>query len=100
MTRDRFFQGLFTPSDFATFQQYALVDTEVISKIPGNINDDEASTIPVASLASVVGLFQKSGIAFPENGPTASGKSVLILGGSSSVGQYGMSYYICRFSSY
>lgn len=79
----------------ANFQQYALVDSEIISKIPGNIDNDEASTIPVASLASVVGLFQKSGIAFPENRPTASRKSVLILGGSSSVGQYGMSCHIC-----
>lgn len=82
-----FFQGQYIP-DEATFQQYTLVDTEIISKIPENINDDQASTIPVATMAAVFGLFQKTGIAFPESGPTASGKSILILGGSSSVGQF------------
>ncbi|KAG9091920.1 hypothetical protein FRC06_000325 [Ceratobasidium sp. 370] len=85
-----FFQGQYKPADAATFQQYALVDTEVIAKVPSNINDDQASTIPVASIASVVGLFQKSGIDFPGTGPTATGKSILVLGGSSSVGQFGI----------
>ncbi|QRV98332.1 Zinc-binding dehydrogenase [Ceratobasidium sp. AG-Ba] len=86
-----FFQGLYKPgSDFATFQEYALVDTEVLAKVPSNINDDQAATIPLGSVTSVVGLFQKSGIAFPANGPTAEGKSILIFGGSSSVGQFGI----------
>ncbi|KAG8732447.1 hypothetical protein FRC10_000917, partial [Ceratobasidium sp. 414] len=85
-----FFQGQYKPVDHATFQQYVLVDTEVVAKVPSNINDDQASTIPVASIASVVGLFQKSGIAFPVNSPTATGKPVLVLGGSSSVGQFGI----------
>ncbi|KAF8597875.1 GroES-like protein [Ceratobasidium sp. AG-I] len=83
-----FFQGLYKPVDYATFQQYTLVDSEIVSKIPENISDDEASTLPLGSMSSVTGLFQKTGIAFPESGPTASGKPVLILGGSSSVGQY------------
>ncbi|KAF8608404.1 GroES-like protein [Ceratobasidium sp. AG-I] len=82
-----FFQGSFKPVDYATFQQYTLVDSEIASKIPENINDDEASTIPVGAMTAVTGLFQKTGIAFPESGPTAAGKPVLILGGSSSVGQ-------------
>jgi len=82
------FQGQYGPSDAATFQQYVLVDTEVISKTPENISDDQASTIPAAASTALVGLFQKSGIAFPENGPTATGKPIFILGGSSSVGQY------------
>ncbi|KAG8687885.1 hypothetical protein FRC08_011720, partial [Ceratobasidium sp. 394] len=85
-----FFQGIYKPADAATFQQYALVDTEVVAKVPSNINDDQASTIPVASIASVFGLFQKSGITFPARGPTATGKSILVLGGSSSVGQFGI----------
>jgi len=83
-----FFQGLYNKADYTTFQQYALADSEIISKIPDNISDDEASTIPLGSFTSVVGLFQKTNIALPESGPTANGKPVLILGGSSSVGQY------------
>ncbi|KAG8781432.1 hypothetical protein FRC12_021907 [Ceratobasidium sp. 428] len=75
-----FFQGLYKPADSATFQQYSLVDTEVTSKVPSNINDDQASTIPLGSVTSLVGLFQKSGVPFPESGPTAAGKSVFILG--------------------
>ncbi|QRV98333.1 Zinc-binding dehydrogenase [Ceratobasidium sp. AG-Ba] len=85
-----FFQGLLKPVDFATFQQYALVDTEVLAKVPQNISDDQAATIPLGSVTSLVGLFQKSGIAFPRDGPTATGKPIFILGGSSSVGQYGI----------
>lgn len=88
-TQTSFFQGRYNPVDDAVFQQYALVDTEIVSKIPSNISDDEAATIPVGSMTALVGLFQHSGISFPDNGPTAVGKSVLILGGSSSVGQFG-----------
>ncbi|QRV98335.1 Zinc-binding dehydrogenase [Ceratobasidium sp. AG-Ba] len=83
-----FFQGTFTQADRATFQQYTLVDTEVLAKIPSNISDDQASTIPVGSVTALFGLFEKSGIAFPKNGPTAAGKSIFVLGGSSSVGQF------------
>ncbi|KAF8608437.1 putative alcohol dehydrogenase [Ceratobasidium sp. AG-I] len=83
-----FFQGLFKPADWGTFQQYTLVDSEIVSKIPDNISDNKASTVPLGSMTSVTGLFQKTGIDFPENGPTATGRPVLILGGSSSVGQY------------
>ncbi|KAG9105594.1 hypothetical protein FRC07_009162, partial [Ceratobasidium sp. 392] len=82
------FQGLYTLADFGCFQQYALVESEFAAKIPPNVSDDQASTIPVGSITALVGLFQESGIAFPENGPTATGKSIFILGGSSCVGQF------------
>ena len=88
-TQKSFFQGRYSPVDDAVFQQYALVDTEIVSKTPDNITDDEAATIPAGSITSLLALFQHSGIPFPEHGPTATGKPVLILGGSSSVGQFG-----------
>ena len=75
----------------ASFQQYTLVDSELMSRTPDNITDDQAATISLGSITSVAGLFQKSGVAFPENVPTMSKKSILILGGSSSLGQYGKS---------
>ncbi|KAF8704724.1 GroES-like protein, partial [Rhizoctonia solani] len=84
-----FFQGLYDSSDETAFQEKAIVDTDIISKIPDNITEDEASTIPSATIAAWVGLFQKTGIEVPTSSPTASGKGVLILGGSSSVGQFG-----------
>ncbi|CAE6502423.1 unnamed protein product [Rhizoctonia solani] len=83
-----FFQGFYGRVDETTFQEESIVETDIISKIPDNITDDQASTIPVAALAALVGLFQKTAIDFPANGPTANGKGVLILGGSSSVGQF------------
>ncbi|QRV72332.1 Zinc-binding dehydrogenase [Ceratobasidium sp. AG-Ba] len=83
-----FFQGRYNP-DFATFQQYTLVDSKLLAKTSDSVTDDEASTIPVAIIAAGFALFQKSSVQFPLNEPTGSGKSVLIIGGSSSVGQYG-----------
>ncbi|CCO33892.1 Protein TOXD OS=Cochliobolus carbonum GN=TOXD PE=3 SV=1 [Rhizoctonia solani AG-1 IB] len=83
-----FFQGRYGSDDEATFQEKAIVQTDIISKIPDNITEDQASTIPVASIAALCELFQKTGIEFPTNGPTANDKGVLILGGSSSVGQF------------
>ncbi|CAE6504264.1 unnamed protein product [Rhizoctonia solani] len=85
-----FFQGWYGRVDETTFQEKSIVETDIISKIPDNINEDQASTIPVAALAALVGLFQKTGVRVPENDPTAEGKGVLILGGSSSVGQFGI----------
>lgn len=82
-----FFQSEYHP-DSSTFQQYALVNTVFVSKIPANISDDQAATIPVGAFTAALALFQKSGIELPLNGPTASGQGVFILGGSSSVGQY------------
>ncbi|QRV84262.1 alcohol dehydrogenase [Ceratobasidium sp. AG-Ba] len=87
------FQGQFQPSDVATFQQYTLGDTDAMALTPDNITDDQASTIPLASSTALFGLFQKSGLAFPESGPTASGESIFIFGGGgSSVGQYGIQF--------
>ncbi|QRW25346.1 alcohol dehydrogenase [Rhizoctonia solani] len=83
-----FFQGAYGHDDETTFQEKAIVQTDIISKIPDNITDDQASTIPLAALTALVGLFQKTGVDVPVNGPTANGKGVLVLGGSSSVGQF------------
>ncbi|KAH7334753.1 GroES-like protein [Rhizoctonia solani] len=85
-----FFQGFYGRTDETTFQEKSIVETDIISKIPDNITEDQASTIPVAALAALVGLSQKTGIDVPVNGPTANGKGVLILGGGSSVGQFGI----------
>ncbi|KAF8678839.1 Alcohol dehydrogenase GroES-like domain [Rhizoctonia solani] len=78
--------------DYTAYQEYALVDTELIAKAPSNVNDDQASTFPTGAFTAYAGLFQKTGIATPVNGPTAKGKSVLILGGSSSVGQFAIQF--------
>ncbi|KAF8678719.1 GroES-like protein [Rhizoctonia solani] len=83
-----FFEGIYRSSNETTFQEKTIVETDLISKIPDNITDDQASTIPVGTIAAFFGLFQKTGVDVPVNGPTANGKGVLVLGGSSSVGQF------------
>ncbi|KDN43856.1 hypothetical protein RSAG8_05849, partial [Rhizoctonia solani AG-8 WAC10335] len=77
------FQGPLNPVDQAVYQQYAIVDTDILAKAPNNINDDQASTIPTGAFTAYSALFQKTGISPPLSGPTASGKSILILGGIS-----------------
>ncbi|KEP45770.1 putative zinc type alcohol dehydrogenase [Rhizoctonia solani 123E] len=85
-----FFQGFYHHADETTFQQYCIVETDIISTIPSNITEDQASTIPVGALTALVCLFQTTGIDFPASKLTAAGRGVLILGGSSSVGQFGI----------
>ncbi|CAE6500303.1 unnamed protein product [Rhizoctonia solani] len=49
-----FFQGFYGRTDETTFQEKSIVETDIISKIPENITEDQASTIPVAALAALV----------------------------------------------
>ena len=62
-------------------------------QIPANVSFEQASTIPVASAAAFVALY---GSGTPFDAPWTdggrgkyAGKPALILGGASSVGQYG-----------
>ncbi|CAE6439522.1 unnamed protein product [Rhizoctonia solani] len=82
------FQGTVAPVDQAVYQEYSIVETDIITKAPNNVDDDQASTIPTCAVTAYFGLFQKTGTSPPLSGPTASGKPILILGGSSSVGQF------------
>jgi len=91
-------QGLFTINDYSSFQQFALIPTEILAKIPSSMSYDEASTIPVALGAFAVGMYDprdKGGAGltpFWEEGGKGkyAGQAIVILGGSSSVGQYGI----------
>ncbi|KAM5539288.1 hypothetical protein V8D89_007161 [Ganoderma adspersum] len=91
------FQGWFT-NPYATFQQYCLVPELVTAKIPEGISFDQAASVPLALATIVLALWdhnprtEKSVRFTPpweENGLTQyAEKPALILGGSSSVGQY------------
>jgi len=88
-----FFQGIIGKYDYSTFQQYAKIPAELVAKTPKNISDDQASGIMLATVAVVTGFYDKSGYGLPapwtEGGEQAGkGKAIVILGGSSSVGQY------------
>ncbi|KAI0318211.1 GroES-like protein [Amylostereum chailletii] len=92
------FQGDSHP-DFCTFQQYALCDAVVCTKIPEKMSFDDASTFPVALGTAAVGLYQKLAPVSGQDGGAGliapwesgigkyAGQPALVFGGSSSVGQ-------------
>jgi len=87
-------QGCFT-SETSTFQEYTLGQATSIVKVPDNISLDEAATFPVGFPTASIGLYNDkphgAGLISPfTNGGQNkySGKPLVVLGGSGSVGQY------------
>ncbi|KAL3459759.1 chaperonin 10-like protein [Aspergillus heterothallicus] len=99
-----FFQGIINNYDASTFQQYCKMPAALVGKTPASISDDQASGICLATLAGITGLYDKTGrgLAPPpwaEGGEHAgNGKAIVVLGGSSSVGQYVIQ--LARISGY
>jgi len=87
-----FFQGRIGVSEESGFQEYTIVEQDIVSKTPDNISDDAAASIPVAAVAALVALFREGGKKFPSDGPTVSEEPILIVAGSSSVGQYAIQF--------
>lgn len=98
-----FFQGIIGNYDSSTFQQYCKMPAELLSKNPENISDKEASCIMLATMAVVTAFYAKEGHGmtppWEEGGRNVGkGKSFLIIGGASSVGQYAI--HLARRSGY
>ncbi|KAI0715804.1 GroES-like protein [Cerioporus squamosus] len=107
------FQGYFE-KQYATFQQYTLVPAEITAKIPENISFDQAASVPLGLATVLILNFNhnpksKSETAnftapWEEGGTTKyAGKPAFILGGASSVGQYGTrtpAIQVAKFSGY
>ncbi|KAG6810134.1 hypothetical protein H0H92_013166 [Tricholoma furcatifolium] len=82
-------------SGHGAFQQYTLADALLTAKLPSQISFEEASTLPVAIAAAVIGLYLPepfgAGFIAPFD-PSARGKEtgtpIVIFGGATSVGQY------------
>jgi NADPH:quinone reductase-like Zn-dependent oxidoreductase len=88
-----FFQSGYGDDDVSTFQEYIKIPAEVVAKTPKNISDEEGAGIVLASMAAATGFYDKTGqnlkAPWEQGGSEAGkGKAVIILGGSSSVGQY------------
>lgn len=89
-----FFQGIIGNYDASTFQQYAKIPAALVAKTPRNISDDEASGVSLASVAVLTAFYDKeTGHGLPPpwsqgGDKVGAGRSIVILGGSSSVGQY------------
>ncbi|KAG5716491.1 hypothetical protein E4T56_gene13667, partial [Termitomyces sp. T112] len=89
------FQGGWTV-DMAGYQQYTLTNSLTTAKIPSHVSFDQAATIPVAAAAAVAGSYlpqpHGAGLTTPFDASGRgkyAGKPVLILGGATSVGQFG-----------
>ncbi|KAJ3552134.1 hypothetical protein NM688_g4314 [Phlebia brevispora] len=80
-----------------TFKQYNAVPADLCAKVPSNLTMDEAATIPLVFDTAAFGLYVKAdtrsgaGLTPPwEEGGLGkySGQPIVILGGSSSIGQF------------
>ncbi|KAF8309135.1 GroES-like protein [Clavulina sp. PMI_390] len=74
------------------FQQYAVTLAKYTSKIPNTMSFDAAATISLTFKTAVTGMFLGSGISPPWEGGAGkeAGNSIIVVGGSTSVGQYGI----------
>lgn len=88
-----FFQGIIGNYDASTFQQYCKMPAALVAKTPSKITDDEAAGVSLATVAVMTAYYDTTGHGLPApwdaNGEQAGkGKAIVVLGGSSSVGQY------------
>jgi len=98
-------QGWFLENDKATFQQFTICPAEILSKIPESFTYDDAATIPLGLATAVVGLYNPNGEGglgltpfwSPDKGKYKD-ESIVVLGGSSSVGQYAIQ--VARLSGF
>jgi NADPH:quinone reductase-like Zn-dependent oxidoreductase len=71
-------------SAFGTLGEYAVVDEQFVATKPNNLNFDEAASVPLVALTAYQGMF--------DHAKLQKGETVLILGGSSSVGMYAVQF--------
>ncbi|KIK55242.1 hypothetical protein GYMLUDRAFT_121076, partial [Collybiopsis luxurians FD-317 M1] len=86
-----FFQGFFNPPDRGGFQQYMTIPADLVARVYYTYS--QGTSIPIALTAAVFGLFvlRPIGIALNpaiDSDMKQTGHAVLVLGGSTSVGQY------------
>ncbi|KAL1653066.1 hypothetical protein SLS61_004312 [Didymella pomorum] len=73
---------------YGAFQQYVVLLERTSSPIPGHLSFEAASVLPLALTTAAAGLFEKDQLAleYPKLQVKPVGKTVLIWGGSTSVG--------------
>ncbi|KAF8895981.1 chaperonin 10-like protein [Infundibulicybe gibba] len=88
------YQGVLSKEQ-AGFQQFSIADEELTAKVPENVSIEEAASIPVCLAAAFIGLYcpepHGAGLSPPlESGSRGdcTGRSLVVLGGATSVGQY------------
>ncbi|KAJ3506505.1 hypothetical protein NLJ89_g6829 [Agrocybe chaxingu] len=96
-----FYQCNFLDSRTTSFQQYAVIPADLAAKVPTNVSLDEASTFGITSGTAAIGMYHTregllgSGLTPPwvEGGKGKyKGQAYLVVGGSSSIGQYAIQF--------
>ncbi len=74
------------------FQQYTVLETNLVAKIPDSLSYTDACVVPLGLSTAACGLFQQDqlGLQLPSVDVKPTGKTVLVWGGSSSVGTNGI----------
>jgi len=70
------------------FQKYTILKTHMMSPFPASLSMESAAVLPLGLCTAASALYQKDYLAleYPSVNPKATGKSILIWAGSSSVG--------------
>ncbi|OWZ16316.1 hypothetical protein PHMEG_0009912 [Phytophthora megakarya] len=71
-------------TDFGSLSEYVVVDEDFVAKMPTNLTFDEAASVPLVAQTAYQGLF--------EHIKLQKGETILIFGGSSSVGMYAVQF--------
>ena len=67
------------------YSEYVVQDASLVFRYPSTLSAESVATIPLASTTAALGLFHEMGLPLP---PANSGATLLVWGGSTSVGQY------------
>lgn len=75
-------------SSEGAFQQYTVIRADLASQIPQSLTYEEACVLPLGLSTAACGLFMKDYLAlpYPTLSPIPTGKTLLVWGGSTSVG--------------
>jgi len=96
-----FYQGNYIASPNETgFQEYSLAWDQTTSNIPANLTYAAASTVTAAAIAAFVSIFHPTGLGLPPPAgidyshpdPIPTPDTILVLGGSSNLGQYALQF--------
>ncbi|THU85444.1 GroES-like protein [Dendrothele bispora CBS 962.96] len=87
-----FLQGSFA-NEYGGFQQYTRARADFVAHIPEQLSYSQAASIPLTLATAAIGLYanQPSGIGLNplfDTSANYSGQAALVIGGSTSVGQY------------
>lgn len=70
------------------FAEYATVEASLVFAVPDAVSDPQAAVVPLAFATAVQAIVQRLGLPGPADGPPPQKTTLLVNGGTSSVGQY------------